>query len=110
MLKLRTLPILTLTLAFVTSACTLGVSNQGLRKKLDKRAAFDLECKELEFIPLEETNGYTTSYGVVGCGRRVTYVLNASSRSWVMNVDGGAPTGGAPEDPPPPPPPPPAQY
>jgi hypothetical protein len=77
-------------------------SNDELRAKLDQRARFDLSCSSIYLQPLEETSGYTMSYGVTGCGRRVTYVLNATTQSWVMNVDEGRPTGQAPAEAPPP--------
>jgi hypothetical protein len=87
------------------TACGAGVSNDELRAKLDQRARFDLACPDLQLHPLEETNGYTVSYGVTGCGRRVTYVLNGTTRSWVMNVAEGRATGQTPAEAPPPPPP-----
>ena len=94
-------------LASVTLASTLlvlacgGVSNNELRAKLVRRAQYDLDCSHVDLKPLEETNGYTMSYGVTGCGRRVTYVLNATTQSWVMNVADGQPTGQTPAEAPP---------
>jgi hypothetical protein len=93
------LPIATVLAALL--AC--GPSNDSLKEKLESRAAFDLNCGALRYTPLEETNGYITSYGVEGCGRRVTYVLNASTQSWVMNTES---TGTLQDAPPPSPPPP----
>jgi len=84
-------------------------SNDSLRAKLDTRAKFDLNCNQLQLVPLEETNGHITSYGVMGCGRRATYILNTQSATWIMNVEGGQPAGSYPEQPPPPPPPAPPQ-
>ena len=77
--------------------------NDSLRAKLEPRAQFDLNCPNLQIVPLEKTNGWVTSYGVTGCGRRATYILNASTNSWVMNVADGQSMGAGPEDPPPPP-------
>jgi hypothetical protein len=86
-------------------------TNDALRAKLESRAKFDASCNELQLVPLEETSGYTTSYGVTGCGRRLTYVLNASTQSWILNAEDGHPSRVPPESPspaPPPPSPPPA--
>lgn len=86
-------------------------NNDELRAKLESRAKFDLECPKLDLKPLEETSLVVTSYGVIGCGRRVTYILNAATSSWVMNAEGGRPVGAVTgEQPPPPPPPPPPQH
>jgi hypothetical protein len=85
-----------LVLAVVTSAPLLGAcvtTNADLRQKLLTRARFDLDCRELQVRPLETTNGYVTSYGVTGCDQRVTYVLNPSSQSWIMNVSNGQAVG-----------------
>lgn len=68
-----------------------GTTNEELRAKLESRAKFDLNCQELKVQPLETSHGYVTSYGVVGCERRATYVLNNSTASWIMNVVDGAP-------------------
>jgi hypothetical protein len=95
-----------LCLAFCLSSLACGPSNDDLRAKLDGRAQFDLACKDLHIAPLEETNGYVVSYGVTGCGKRVTYVLNATTQAWVMNVADGSPTGVGPGEAPPPPAPP----
>lgn len=102
-IRLRLVSILGLSIFL--GAC--GPSNDGLRAKLDSRARFDLGCKDIYVTPLEETNGHIVSYGVTGCGKRVTYVINATTLSWVMNVSDGQPTGMMPDNPPPPPPPPP---
>jgi len=88
-------------LGTIACACVLacgGASNDSLRAKLDSRARFDLGCSDIQLAPLEETNGYIVSYGVTGCGRRVTYVINATTESWVMNVADGQPTGQSPEE------------
>jgi len=69
--------------AVVLSGCF--PSNHVLREKLESRAKFDMSCQQLEFMPLEETSGRITTYGVTGCGRRLTYVLNANTQSWVLN-------------------------
>ena len=81
-----------LVLAVVASAFLLGAcvpTNPELREKLLTRARFDLDCDEIRLRPLEKTNGWVTSYGVTGCDRRATYVLNTSSQSWIMNVSDG---------------------
>jgi hypothetical protein len=98
-------------LAFVVLGTLLacgGASNEDLKAKLNSRARFDMRCERLALVPLEESNGRVTSYGVIGCGKRTTYVLNASTMSWVMNVEGGQPVAAPVQDPPPPTPPPPA--
>jgi hypothetical protein len=66
-------------------------TNEELRAKLENRAKFDLNCQDLKVQPLETSRGFVTSYGVVGCERRATYVLNSSTASWIMNVVDGAP-------------------
>jgi hypothetical protein len=84
-----------------------GPSNDSLRAKLENRAQFDTNCTALQLVPLEQTNGYTTTYGVTGCGRRLTYVLNAATASWILNADDGRPAQVPVESPPPVPAPPP---
>src|SRR4051794_29928726 len=91
--------------ALVTTLAACGPGNDDLRGKLDNRAKFDMNCPNLQVVPLEETRGYVTSYGVTGCGRRVTYILNASTASWVMNVSDGQSVSAGPVQAPPPPPP-----
>jgi hypothetical protein len=86
-----------------TALAACGPSNDELRAKLDSRAQFDMNCPNPRAVSLEETNGYVTSYGVTGCGRRATYVLNATTMSWVMNVSDGRPIGEAPGEAPQPP-------
>lgn len=76
--------------AFGLACSACGPSNADLRSKLENRAAFDLGCQSLQLTALESTNGYVTTYGVIGCGHRATYVLNAQTLSWVMNVSDGA--------------------
>jgi hypothetical protein len=68
-----------------------GTTNEELRAKLESRAKFDLNCQDVKVQPLETSNGFVTSYGVVGCERRATYVLNNSTASWIMNVVDGVP-------------------
>jgi len=77
--------------AIALTACPMGMGNEELRAKLDNRAKFDLKCSDLQVVALEATNERVTSYGVTGCGHRVTYVLNAGTLSWVMNVSDGSP-------------------
>jgi hypothetical protein len=80
--------------AVVCVSCLYSVDNDGLRAKLETRAKFDLSCSKLALVPLEEDRiGTVISYGVIGCNRRVTYVLNG--QGWVMNVSEGEPTGDA---------------
>ena len=74
-------------------------SNDSLRAKLEGRAKFDMNCPEIQLAPLEETTGaygktYTTTYGVVGCGKRTTYVLNSATMSWVLNAKDMGPAAG----------------
>jgi hypothetical protein len=75
--------------------------NPGFREDLVRRAAFDFQCPEqgLQLFQLSETNGLITSYGVVGCGRQATYLLNLNNHTWVMNVDRGSPVAPTPRAP-----------
>ena len=75
--------------------------NSGLRDDLVRRASFDFQCpqQQLQFFELSQTNGIITSYGVSGCGRQATYLLNTASSTWVMNVDRGGPATAAPRGP-----------
>lgn len=67
-----------------------GMYNDGFKSDLEKRAVFDMDCpnSQLRYQELSEaSNGLVTSYGVRGCGRRATYVLNVVSQVWVLNTD-----------------------
>jgi hypothetical protein len=67
------------------------VTNESLRAQLERRAAYDLRCEQLQLTPLEERGTTIASYGVAGCGQRATYVLQRSTGTWVMNVITGPP-------------------
>jgi len=59
------------------------------RTVLEKRASFDMTCPraELQFVELDhEPNGEITSFGVRGCGKQATYLLNRSGQ-WVQNSE-----------------------
>jgi len=67
-----------------------GMYNDGFKSDLEKRAAFDMDCpnSQLRYQELSEaSNDLVTSYGVRGCGRQATYILNVQSGVWVMNTD-----------------------
>jgi hypothetical protein len=66
-----------------------GASNSDLRTRLDARAKFDLNCPNVDFVPLETDVGLVRSYGVTGCGRRATYVLSGANSDWYMNSSDG---------------------
>ena len=85
------------------SGCAAAVqdANDTSQEKLRKRAAFDLDCEadRVDFEPLESyPNGYVTTWGVVGCGHKATYV-RSSSGTWVMNSGPGGPQSPATEAP-----------
>jgi hypothetical protein len=95
-------------LALLACATTSG-QNDRLKADLVRRARFDLNCTNpIDAVPLQTQNDWVMSYGVLGCGRRATYVLTPDG-VWVMN---SAPDGKVQVDPslmqPPPPLPPPA--
>lgn len=59
---------------------------------LKTRAAFDLQCRESE---LELTSLSPEVYGVVGCGKRATYVNGPRSfDDWIMNTEDGKASSG----------------
>ena len=66
-----------------------AVNNDKLQGQLETRAKFDLNCESIQVTPLEKNQTFISSYGVEGCGRRVTYVWG--NGSWVMNVSEGEP-------------------
>lgn len=73
----------TFSLALVI-ASTGCATNQGLKEKLLTRARFDLKCQELDATSLANNSlGYTTTWGVSGCGKQATYV--ATDSGWVLN-------------------------
>ena len=74
-----------------------GPGNAGLRAKLHQRAAFDLQCDAVQLVPLERTGSTVVSYGALGCGQHVSYVLNVHTSSWLIQ--------GSPSQVPPPTPP-----
>jgi hypothetical protein len=70
-----------------------GMYNSGFRSDLEKRASFDFGCpaSQLSLTELSSAaNGLVTSYGVRGCGKQATYVLNTTSQVWVLNTDSRA--------------------
>lgn len=83
--------------------------NADNRTSLLTRASFDLNCPEMDLeVAVLETDAMdiVTSYGVRGCGRRVSYVR--ASGAWVANVmdgqtSGAEATGGEAAPPAPPP-------
>jgi hypothetical protein len=73
-----------------TAGC---LTNDTLRADLQRRASFDLSCGSAQLVltPLGAfPNGITNTYGVSGCGRKVTYVL-LNTGVWALNTgDEGA--------------------
>lgn len=57
--------------------------NAHYRDDLVRRALFDVQCPQqaLQLHELSQSGGVITSYGVVGCGRQATYLLNTASRT-----------------------------
>lgn len=73
--------------------CLLGPGNEQFLAALVPRATFDLSCpsEQLQFVVLQHFNGdrraLVSSYGVNGCGRQVSYVLDSTTGAWIMNSD-----------------------
>ena len=81
---------------FLAAACS---TTSGRLEMLKTRAAFDLNCPK-EQLQTTDLGGAKT-YGVVGCGKRATYVGNhcygsvaKSHCQWIMNTDEEAASGG----------------
>src|SRR4051812_28677873 len=64
----------------VLIASALAGCSSAAREQLRSRAEFDLQCPmdQLSLVSLGEN-----SKGVIGCGKRATYVLTPSG--WIMN-------------------------
>jgi hypothetical protein len=88
----RTLPAVRTALLWFVAGLSVGCGpgNEELRAKLETRARFDLRCEQLQVVPLERTGKTITSYGVIGCGRQASYVLNASTQSWSLDASEAA--------------------
>ncbi|MBN1774192.1 MAG: hypothetical protein JXB32_23235 [Deltaproteobacteria bacterium] len=74
----------------VLSAGCYAQMNTRLQTDLRRRAAFDLGCPPdgMEMVVLSRipTNReIVSSYGIYGCGRQATYVLDVNSATWVLN-------------------------
>jgi hypothetical protein len=85
--------LLVATTSVLVVAC--GFSDAERYSTLRTRAAFDLKCPAdaLQITDLTNTGalGRVTSAGVDGCGRRLTYILDAPGRVWVLNAVDGRP-------------------
>jgi len=94
-----------LTLCALALTGCMGHHNDRLYADLQNRASFDLQCPadQLELHELSRSGRLANSYGVVGCGKQATYVLNMTGRgTWVMNSGGETPGAmGAQTQPPP---------
>ena len=56
-----------------SQGCSVGALkfDQIMEEKVSKKAAFDFECSEAELNVIKIDSG---SYGVIGCGKKATYV------------------------------------
>jgi len=80
----------------IAAALALGALGCNHTKALEKRAAFDLSCQQLQYTCLEERfDGACLTMGVEGCGRKATYVWvqtgQDGSYKWLMNSVDGSP-------------------
>ncbi len=72
--------------------CEWAQSSKLKRAKLEKRIAFDMQCA-IDKVAITELSA--ANYGVMGCGRRVTYVWNcphaasyySANCTWVLNTE-----------------------
>jgi hypothetical protein len=62
-------------LGLLVAGCTTTEDVQGLVRP---RAAFDLNCPDVQIVPIEGGASGTATYGATGCGRRARYETRCS--------------------------------
>ncbi len=78
----------------LAAACGGGFSAERLHNDLRTRAAFDFNCPagSLTITDLSASmGGNVNTAGVVGCGRRATYVRPTGGTEWLLNAVDGQP-------------------
>ncbi|MBV1860964.1 MAG: hypothetical protein KUG77_21285 [Nannocystaceae bacterium] len=85
---MRSLQLLAIALAI--GGCVSAVNDKS-KVNIQKRAAFDLGCQDVQLSPLQDDMGYVKIWGATGCGRKSSYMR--SGDIWVLeSLDGKAVT------------------